>query len=111
MSLLTQRSGYYVAIAINRAYLGLYGSRYTVPCDVNITDRAHGTIKMFKSFDIDAYSFHCSIGTPVHIATVPNTYTASQTKIHRLTLNVYYRRRGAIINTIFNVLTTAYSYS
>lgn len=67
MSMLTSAnaSGYYVTPASNKNYLGLYYSRYTVPCEVNITaahgtTRARGTIKMFQGFGIGAGSYHCS---------------------------------------------------
>ncbi|KAF7973111.1 hypothetical protein HWV62_16226 [Athelia sp. TMB] len=51
---------YYLAIAANHAYLGLYSSGYTVPCDVVLTGTNEGTISLFKSSKVGALAYYPS---------------------------------------------------
>ena len=49
-----------MAIATNHAYLGLYSSGYTVPCDAALTSTNEGTISLFKSSEVGALAYYPS---------------------------------------------------
>lgn len=49
-----------MVIAANRAYLGLYGPGYTVPCDAVLTGTNEGTISLFKSSEVSALAYYPS---------------------------------------------------
>ena len=60
ITMLNVCAGYYVGVATNKGHLGLYESRYTVPCEVGNTSSHAGTIKLFQSPEASALSYRFS---------------------------------------------------